>query len=304
MASCAPSANPPRPFATPPGCNASSGIPAAGCNGRQRAKQEIRRRNRQLLVLNFHRHQLLRCLSIDLHDLPATHASPDSRAVFSIDAALLYLFEPDGLSAPASRRSDTASGICKEYHAAGTARKLIQQIRAVRATFLPRRLPLPEAQLRRSREKEQIESAYIVTLWSKDKIVGGLVVSSRIPRGIFRAPDVSLLRSPYDDRGCQRRGRSQLYEETQPGHRNLRRTQEQLLHSEKLTAVRRIQFSGETHELNNHGDLGYSSCHIERWCVCPLVSELLRRKYSSSSALQQNAQNLRGTWMLRFLMQK
>jgi len=44
--------------------------------------------------------------------------------------------------------------------------------------------------------------------------------------------------------------RSVLYDETRQAYENLRRTQEQLLHSEKLAAVGQL-ISGVAHELNN-----------------------------------------------------
>ena len=53
--------------------------------------------------------------------------------------------------------------------------------------------------------------------------------------------------------------RSMLYEETRQAYENLRRTQEQLLHSEKMAAVGQL-ISGVAHELNNPltAILGYS----------------------------------------------
>src|SRR5204862_6630858 len=53
--------------------------------------------------------------------------------------------------------------------------------------------------------------------------------------------------------------RTMLYEETRQAYDNLRRTQEQLLHSEKMAAVGQL-ISGVAHELNNPltAILGYS----------------------------------------------
>jgi len=62
-----------------------------------------------------------------------------------------------------------------------------------------------------------------------------------------------------------------LYEETRQAYENLRRTQEQLLHSEKMAAVGQL-ISGVAHELNNPltAILGYSQLLLSSGQMPPL----------------------------------
>ncbi len=255
---------------------------------RRRAEQEIRRRNRELLVLNSIAETLVS--SLDLQD-SLQRTMRQLLELFTLDAASLYLFERDGLSlrrvAVVGHRTENS----KNFPVVSVPPELIQQIRAVRAPFLSAQgLPLP-ALISDLKKKEQIESAYIVTLWSKDKIVGGLVVGSRAQRE-FSAPDISLLIAV----GSQVAGaveRNQLYEETRQAYENLRRTQEQLLHSEKLAAVGQL-ISGVAHELNNPltAILGYSQLLESSGQVGPLALSYSEKMYKQAQRTHRIVQNL------------
>jgi len=183
------------------------------------------------------------------------------------------------------------SEFAKNFPLVAVPPELIQQIRAVRAPFLSAQgLPLPGL-IADLRKKEQIESAYIVTLWSKDKIVGGLVVGSRTARE-FSAPDISLLIA-VGSQVASAVERSQLYEETRQAYENLRRTQEQLLHSEKLAAVGQL-ISGVAHELNNPltAILGYSQLLESSGQVGPLALSYSEKMYKQAQRTHRIVQNL------------
>src|SRR6266851_5433309 len=135
--------------------------------------------------------------------------------------------------------------------------ELMQHIKAVHATFLSvQGLALPQI-FRDIQAREELLAAYVVVLWSKDRVIGGLVVGSRTPRE-FSPADVNLLIA-VGSQISSAIERSNLYEEARKDYENLRRTQEQLLHSERLAAVGQL-ISGVAHELNNPltAILGYS----------------------------------------------
>lgn len=221
---------------------------------RKRAEQEIRRRNRELLVLNSISKTLTE--SMDLSD--SLHRTLRQIVeLFGLDASSLYLFEDNGelirRVAAVGHRSEFARG----FPPTKVPQELLHHIKAVHATFLSvQGLPLPQV-FREAQRKEQIVTAYLVILWSKDRIMGSLVIGCRTPRE-FSPSDVNLLIAVGSQMSSAIE-RSLLYEQTRQAYDDLRKTQEQLLHSEKMAAVGQL-ISGVAHELNNPltAILGYS----------------------------------------------
>jgi PAS domain S-box-containing protein len=255
---------------------------------RRHAEQEIRRRNRELVVLNSLAETL--ASTLDLHD-SINRTLRQILELFSLDVASLYLFDSDGKTLKRVSSVGHRSEFAKSFPTVTVPKELLDQIRSVRATFLSAQgLPLP-AIARQVQQKEGIESAYLVVLWSKDKIIGGLGVGSRTVRE-FSSADISLL-STVAGQIANAVERTTLYEETRQAYDNLRRTQEQLLHSEKLAAVGQL-ISGVAHELNNPltAILGYSQLLTSSGQVGPLALGYTEKLYKQAQRTHRIVQNL------------
>jgi len=169
--------------------------------------------------------------------------------------------------------------------------ELLQHIKAVHATFLSvQGLPLP-AIFREAQRKEELLSAYMVVLWSKDRVIGGLTVGSRTPKE-FSPADVNLLIAVGSQLSSAIE-RTTLYEEARQAYDNLRRTQEQLLHSEKMAAVGQL-ISGVAHELNNPltAILGYSQLLTSSGQMGPQGIEYSEKLYKQAQRTHRIVQNL------------
>jgi two-component system NtrC family sensor kinase len=255
---------------------------------RKRAEHEIRRRNRELMVLNSIANTLTE--SMDLSD--SLHRTlRHFSELFKLDATSLYLLNS---STEVLRRVATVghkSEYAQQFPPTKLQPELLRQIAAVHATFLSTNgLPLPPI-FKEVQRQEQIVAAYVVILWSKDKIIGGLVVGSRTHRD-FSPADVNLLIA-VGSQISSAIERTLLYDQTRQAYDDLRRTQEQLLHSEKMAAVGQL-ISGVAHELNNPltAILGYSQLLSSCGQIGPQGLEYTEKLYKQTQRTHRIVHNL------------
>jgi PAS domain S-box-containing protein len=255
---------------------------------RKRAEQEIRRRNRELLVLNSIAETLTE--SMDLGD--SLHRTLRQLAeLFGLDVSSLYLFDGQGETLRRIAAVGYRSEYARHFPVVSVPSELVQQIKAVHATFISAQgLSLP-AVFRDAQQKEGVVSSFVVILWSKDKALGALSVGSRLQRE-FSPADVNLLIA-VGSQISNAVDRTILYEETRQAYENLRRTQEQLLHSEKMAAVGQL-ISGVAHELNNPltAILGYSQLLTANAELSPLATEYTDKLYKQAQRTHRIVQNL------------
>jgi len=255
---------------------------------RKRAEQEIRRRNRELLVLNSIATTLNE--SLDLSD--SLHKTLRQLCeLFGLEASSLYLFDSTNEMLRRVAAFGHRSEFSRNFPPTRVQPELLQHIKAVHATFLSvQGLPLPPV-FREVQRAEQIVAAHIVILWSKDKVIGGLVVGSRTLRD-FAPADVNLLIA-VGSQISSAIERTLLYDQTRQAYDDLRRTQEQLLHSEKMAAVGQL-ISGVAHELNNPltAILGYSQLLTSCGQVGPQGLEYSEKLYKQAQRTHRIVQNL------------
>jgi len=255
---------------------------------RKRAEQEIRRRNRELLVLNSIAQTLME--SMDLSD--SLHRTLRQMAeLFSLDTSSLYLFDERGSTLRRIAAVGYRSEYARHFPVMNVQPELLPHIKAVHATFLSAQgLPLP-AIFRDAQQKEGLASSFVVILWSKDRVLGALAVGSRIQRE-FSPADINLLIA-VGSQISNAIDRTVLYEETRQAYDNLRRTQEQLLHSEKMAAVGQL-ISGVAHELNNPltAILGYSQLLTASGEIGPQGIEYTDKLYKQAQRTHRIVQNL------------
>jgi PAS domain S-box-containing protein len=254
----------------------------------KRAEDEIRRRNRELYVLNniavtfnqsFDLDEILQLMLLQIVELLST------------DTAAVYLFEEETNTLQKKAAFGHRSSFVAENQSFPLPVEFAESIKRDHAEVIDQEhlAELPEV-LRKIVQLEGMRSWMWVMLWRKEKVLGVLATSSRMARK-FSASEESVMIAVGRQLATTIE-KIQLYHETKRAYEDLRRTQEQLLQSEKMSAVGQL-ISGVAHELNNPltAILGYTQL-LETEKLEPRILEFIQKLHKQARRTQKIVQNL------------